>query len=138
MSRQSCLARFWSVLQLCPIFTVGQSAPDIRSFFDLQIIVFYSVLLKLSPNLDMLKYNFCYYKNNSYSCKCTYLLTVVTFFMKNFRSQINEQKHTFLTIFDTTFQFVWWKISVDLCPRLLCSMMLNVYITVKNIYSRAI
>lgn len=138
MSRQSCLARFWSVLQLCPIFTVGQSAPDIRSFFDLQIIVFCSVLLKLSPNLDMLKYNFCYYKNNSYSCKCTYLLTVVTFFMKNFRSQINEQKHTFLTIFDTTFQFVWWKISVDLCPRLLCSMMLNVYITVKNIYSRAI
>ena len=21
--------------------------------------------------MDMLKYNFCYYKNNSYSCKCT-------------------------------------------------------------------
>lgn len=28
------------------------------------------------------------------------------FFRKNFKSQINEQKNIFFTIFDTTFQFV--------------------------------
>ena len=62
------------------------------------------------------------------------LAAAAAFFRKKFRSQINEQKNIFITIFDTTFQFVLWKISADLCPSLLCNMLLSVYITGKNTY----
>ena len=80
MSRQSSLDS--GLFPSFVLFSLLDSLPQISeasSIFKSLYSVLY--LLKLSPNLDMLKYNFCYYKNNSYSCKCTYLLTVVTFFL---------------------------------------------------------
>lgn len=137
MSRQSSLDS--GLFPSFVLFSLLDSLPQISEASSICKSL-YSVLylLKLSPNLDMLKYNFCCYKNNSYSCKCTYLLTVVTFFLGKILKVKSMNRKIYFLLFLIPLFSLLWKISADLCPSLLSNMMLSVYITVKNTYLGAI